>query len=225
MSVQRKRILVVAVAAWEQENSAWTHRCTLALLLPAQVPTALSAGGEGNTLCLLVRPHAWILNSYVKSSLCLAATHALGKDISPSVKWGLLASGWAAHREERPLRLKTSASSSLYCHYYLNTSDVQKNRVHNSVINILCKLAYGHSSTNLQSLKILVKYIHAIKSMFWEFQSIRTIFFFFFRIKKPTSTSVSVLQNYICNCNIYIGPSVLFTPYHPQNIFLWARDF
>lgn len=51
-----------------------TRRRTLALLLPAQVP---AAGAEGNALHLLVRPHPWILNSYVKSSLCIALMHAL----------------------------------------------------------------------------------------------------------------------------------------------------
>lgn len=163
-----------SVGAGGQCLGHWTHRCTFALLLPVQVPAALSAGGEGNTLCLLVRPHAWTVNSYVKSSLWPASMHALLKGISPSVKWGLLASRWTAYREEQPLRLKTSASSFLYYHYYLDTLDVQQSRVHNSVMNILCKLAHDHSSTSLQSLKILVKYIHGIKSIFWEFKSIRT---------------------------------------------------
>lgn len=54
------------------------------VLLVAQVLAAVSAGVEGNTLHLLVRPLSWILSSYVESSLCVVLVHVLPKSISPA---------------------------------------------------------------------------------------------------------------------------------------------
>lgn len=54
----------------------WTCRDTLALLLPAQVPAALSAGAEAHTLpCLFARPLSQMLTSYVQSPHYLPVVH------------------------------------------------------------------------------------------------------------------------------------------------------
>lgn len=50
----------------------WARWDSPALLLPAQVPAAVSAGAGGHTLpYLLTRPHSQILTSYVQSPLRL----------------------------------------------------------------------------------------------------------------------------------------------------------
>lgn len=105
---------------------------------PAGVPGTASAGAEGRGLRLLVgsRSRGLSPEKFTSASFCARLAEVR---LPSRVKWGLLSS---------------CACSSPCCHYYLGKLGVQKSTDRSSVINILCKPAYRHSSANLQSLKI-----------------------------------------------------------------------